>query len=57
MKYCCEEMKRAKEKGIRDCYAVNFCPFCGAKLEGNGKSIKRTKKNLGIIEVIKSGRS
>lgn len=47
MAYCCEEMKRAEEKGIRDCYSINFCPYCGAKLGGNGKPVKRTKKYFG----------
>ena len=61
MKYCCEEMKQADEKGVIDCapghlttidkggncYPINFCPFCGAKLKGTKKSLKRINKYFG----------
>ncbi len=61
MTYCCKEMKFADEKGIidyapshlttidigRNCYPINFCPFCGAKLKGTKKSVKRIRKYFG----------
>ncbi|GAH97732.1 unnamed protein product, partial [marine sediment metagenome] len=34
------------DKG-RNCYPINFCPFCGAKLKGTKKSVKRIRKYFG----------
>jgi len=61
MKYCCEEMKTADEKGFidyapahlttidigRHCYPIHFCPFCGTGLKGTKKSLKRIRKYFG----------
>lgn len=60
-RYCCAMMKLADEERFIDytphrlttvdigskCYPINYCPFCGTKLEGTEESIKRIKKYFG----------
>lgn len=59
--YCCETMKLADEKGLIDYspnhlttidtkkegWVVHFCPFCGTRLKGTKKSVKRITKYFG----------
>lgn len=58
MRYCCEQMKTADERGFidycpdhlttidmkKEAYPIHFCPFCGKHLKGTSKSIKRIMK-------------